>query len=309
MRKVSYGLRIRGALCLALMVGCGGQRRVNHEVVTVPDSGVHDAVEDVPERDPRGGSDGGGADLDVGLADGGSTGLDTGGVDVGLRPGRSALTGTFGARLVVAQIAGTGQNATPRTTTMLIRMVNAQINNQFSYEGKICDIQINAGSGVSVTLPRAAVDAFPALTGTGTVSTNGAMSAPAIVRLVGWTSNTPEADALPSSTNDSRVRDADNDGNQGVTVQITSPISTFALMVYRTKLDFRGAPLDENRLQGLTKSTLEQSIIGAGNANVPRGPLNLRPNPDPSLSTFKMVRLGTTGNACADIVARAATLF
>jgi hypothetical protein len=236
----------------------------------------------------------------MGSPDAGMTGLD--------------LTGTFAVQIVSAQVITTsllGAQNTRVVTLARAEVMQSGLSAQAVVE--VCGISMDPLGGETTTYPQAAIASLAhehlsiALDGTNVGAH--ATTQPS-AELLGWTSQTPLTDPLPTDPNDQRVTDPDHDGNPGVTLQISGFISGSLYIVNRTTIALNGTIMSADRVAGLNTTTIEQDVLGATNGLIPTGPVAAMADQDPNASTFAMVRLSLTApNACSDIIANAGTLF
>jgi hypothetical protein len=220
------------------------------------------------------------------------------------------LTGVWAAKMVTADVYNLPIGATNSNVTMLMRMDIAQSGNVASLTMKLCNIQTDPIQGVTIVYPQTAVDSMPQMQTS--VTLNGGVGSsymtPPIVLLVGWTSSMPLTDTIPSDPSDPRVIDEDNDGNPGVTILVTGLINASIYAVDRNIVTLHGTITGADRVDGLNTTSSDQYVLGSSSALVTPGPINSTQDPDPSKSTFVMVRM-QGANACSNIVANAGSLF
>ena len=120
---------------------------------------------------------------------------------------------------------------------------------------KLCDVVLPVVGGYQPELDPAFVASVPAFQINAAIDGEDLVSQPAAIVLGAALAN-PLADALPAATS-SRLRDQDNDGNPGVSIQIPGYGSIFASL--RVKLEF-AAPLAT--MKGAADVTLDQKIYG-----------------------------------------------
>jgi len=141
-----------------------------------------------------------------------------------------------------------------------------------------CDVSlpdVNTLVGrVSSRAPASFIDAIPAVTETFTIA-DPALGAewapPASVVVAGAALDDPESDALPTESDDPRVRDDDGDGNPGVTVE--NSLGGDQFIVFRNRGSAHGRIASSVRIVGDTQGDLlavtETSVFGIGGGFVP----------------------------------------
>jgi hypothetical protein len=107
-----------------------------------------------------------------------------------------------------------------------------------------------------------------------------------------------EAEAEPHA---SRIWDADDDGNPGMTSHIQGVAIGDVYFIQRRRFDWEGLVLSEDRLVGLTTSRPEKTVIGADN-DLLNNQFTEGPHPDPKQAWFEQVRLAD-GAGCDDVIA------
>jgi len=129
-----------------------------------------------------------------------------------------------------------------------------------------------------------------------------------VATLVGVELEHPATDSLPTEASDPRVVDQDEDGHPGVTVHVSGMASGAIYVVQRQQVAYDGGVRnDDGSFVALASDHSDQSVIGSDNPlldqNVPT-----EPNPDPSLSTITLVKVGEPYD-CDRAVDEAASLF
>lgn len=234
---------------------------------------------------------------------------------------------------------------TPTTFELLARVEAHVGSGTLQLVTQFCDVKATSNAPIQFTFPDAAIAAFPIATVTATLAslTPGAkVVTPPVVQLVSWQSNDPAHDRLPTSGHDHRVLDADNDGRPGVTANVSGLLHAKVGLVARANLQLTGTIESLAKITGTVDGLLEQSIVSSSSPLVPTGGLPAT-KPDaakgadkdggkdggksadkdadgdtqqdppqqntPQPNTFTMLQVSDPANACADIKARAATLF
>lgn len=141
-----------------------------------------------------------------------------------------------------------------------------------------CDVtlpDVNTLVGrVSSRAPASFIDAIPPVTETFTIgdpALGAEWAPPASVVVAGAALDDPENDALPTESDDPRVRDDDGDGNPGVTVE--NSLGGDQYIVFRNRGSARGRITSSVRIVGDSEGDLlavtETSVFGIGGGFVP----------------------------------------
>ncbi|MCC7073172.1 MAG: hypothetical protein IT383_17760 [Deltaproteobacteria bacterium] len=228
------------------------------------------------------------------------------------------LTGTF-AQLSPARIRMSAGTLTPNPQCVvapaIIRVQLTQEGERVVADWQTCFVTLapvrSIVGEVTTTAPPAFTSSIPvvhaelALSG---VALGAVFDPPPSVVVAGAELAHPEDDALPTSEDDERVRDADGDGKPGVTV--INSVGGEQNITFRNRGDTRGLVMSSNRIVGEQVGDLsalpESSVLGVGNGFLPE----FQSVP----SVFEMVRvdghdgapdLDTNGDGtvdCAEIV-------
>lgn len=117
----------------------------------------------------------------------------------------------------------------------------------------------------------------------------------------------PLTDDLPQSQGDPRVRDADGDGEPGMTVRVDGIVDGEIYVVQRTSAEFHGELLSPKKISGAISWRSEQSVVGASSSFLESNP-DARPHPDPDKSFFRMRRVPSSAT-CPQVVRLSRRLF
>lgn len=115
-------------------------------------------------------------------------------------------------------------------------------------------------------------------------------------------------DTMPTEASDARVVDEDGDSNPGISLVITGALQGELYVIHRHKATLSGALESDTRISGRTAWTTEQVILGASSEFLAAQDPKPQTHPDPSKSTFVMVK-ADAGDDCAALNAKRATLF
>jgi hypothetical protein len=248
-------------------------------------------------------------------ADAGQAAPDTGttATDAGTTSAPIDLGGTWAAKIVTSQIVNVALSGNQTETLTALAHIDVAFSaGTAMLTVRMCKIDLAPIAGLTTVYPQSAIDAIPPAQATariGEVHVGTHYASMPYTSLLGWTSQSPTTDALPTTTTDPRVIDEDHDGHPGVTLQTMGFITADVYIVNRTTIALDGTVMSADKIQGLVTADSEQVILDATNSLIPRGPLNAMRDPSAANSTFTLVRLKQAQNQCADIIANAASLF
>lgn len=235
------------------------------------------------------------------------------------------LTGTF-AQMSPARIRMTAGTLTPNPQCVvapaIIRVQMAQTGDRVVADWETCFVTLapvrSIVGEVTNTAPPAFTSAIPGVHAEITLSgvaLGAVFDPPPSVVVSGAELSDPDADALPTSEDDARVRDSDGDGRPGVTVN--NSVGGDQNITFRNRGDTRGRVESGNRIVGDVVGDMtalpESSVLGVGN--------NFIPDFESVPSVFEMVRvdgrdgapdLDTDGDgqvSCDEIVDAEAFIF
>ncbi len=191
------------------------------------------------------------------------------------------LTGTF-AQYSPARVKMTAGTLTPNPQCVvapaIIRVHMVQQSDRVVAEWQTCFVTLapvrSIVGEVTTTAPPAFTSAIPVVRAD--VMLDGAalgatFDPPPSVVVAGAELANPEDDALPTGEDDERVRDADGDGNPGVTV--INSVGGEQNITFRNRGDTRGVVESSNRVVGEAVGDLsalpESSVLGVGNGFLP----------------------------------------
>ena len=111
------------------------------------------------------------------------------------------------------------------------------------------------------------------------------------IEIRGTTLENPETDELPTSPDDPRVFDQDEDGNPGMTVsaRILGIIAGETYVVQRVRYELRATWVTPDRVEGTIAWSDEQNILDVSNPLLAAG-ASSTPDPDPTKHVFIMIR-------------------
>ncbi|HRE91016.1 MAG TPA: hypothetical protein PK095_17980 [Myxococcota bacterium] len=115
-------------------------------------------------------------------------------------------------------------------------------------------------------------------------------------------------DTMPTEASDARVIDQDSDSNPGISLIIQGILQGELYVIHRHKATLSGALESDTRISGRTAWTTEQVLLGSTPPELAEQDPKPQTHPDPSKSTFVMVK-AEAGDDCAALNAKRATLF
>lgn len=124
---------------------------------------------------------------------------------------------------------------------------------------RLCDVKLPEVSGYQPQLAAAFVTAIPAITVKGTLVDGMLTTDPAAIVLGAKLTN-PLTSALPTDGADAKVRDQDQDGNPGVSIEVPGYGRIFAAL--RVKLSLEAAVEASATIEGAADIAMDQAIYG-----------------------------------------------
>jgi len=221
-----------------------------------------------------------------------------------------AFTGTWAQRQVTVanvDVPVVGTTRTPTVSLLLVEATPAEAPGVFDLRLIICGIEIGAETDLARTVvPDAFLASLPIVERRATLEADGAYRVDWLTQVHGARLADPENDALPTSADDPRVFDQDEDGRPGLTVRVTGLVDGEVYVAQRGRDRMLGRFVDD-QVDGLVEWTSEQTVLDA-EVDLLRMPVPTRPEADPEAHVFGMRRL-PAGSTCADVLARRPTLF
>lgn len=193
--------------------------------------------------------------------------------------------------------------ATTTTTITLSRFDVAADGAGFAITDDVCDVQLESSSGlVTPSLVPGYAASLATRTLAGTVD-GGNLVVPLGIELSGAVLADPDADPLPTEAGDPAVRDDDDDGNPGITVQlqITGLGLVEVYVAQRNEATLRSDSLGDDRISGpLDTPRFEQATLGASNDFFAG---DVTPVVNDADTRFTLVRVAA-GTTCAEVLAQ-----
>ena len=238
---------------------------------------------------------------------------DIGVTDTGVVQGAEVdLTGTWASIRVASQCFDGPLGLDRVLFYWIAKHALTQTNTSVEMTTEICGLTLTPYQGSATTYPDEAIAAFDARGTTITLSntTEGsAFVAADELILLGWEPTAdPVNEMLPQDDMDDRLRDGDNDGNPGVSVDVMGFVSGTVYIASRNVVATSGVVESEDRVSGTVRFQSGQRIVGASAILLNNNSTTVTPDTGDKSSPFELVRL-SGDTACADIVTTAAQLF
>lgn len=222
-------------------------------------------------------------------------------------------TGTFAMQLRVAQRAKLPLLPTQRSVTTSLLIVELQPGPRdgvMLQRHRVCDVSVEGGSGMRMLVPNRFVSSLPAREYDATLSYTGdgwRYSADLGAEAIGF-DPVASGGLLPLTANAPGVRDSDDDGQPGATVELKVPAfgRVRLFIAQRTHLVLEGREISPGRISGeVDIQLLEQSTLGAK-----PGMFNRTPSVQgaSAQSGFAMIRV-PEGASCGSISPLADEIF
>ena len=203
-----------------------------------------------------------------------------------LAPGRWASRQRSSA---IVNLPPTNTPTTVVTTRLILHTVETS-GALVTIRHETCSLRQPKLNGVEVVFGPAFLRAVPQ--NTVTVTVEGVdVSIPADVVVLG--AEVVPGELLPTTHDDPRVRDSDDDGHPGVSVTLRGLLAGQLYVVYRQAIALDGTADPAGCVSGLLSGPTEQVQLGAFPSELEVIDLAPQPHPDPRLSPFQLVPLGT----------------
>ena len=173
-----------------------------------------------------------------------------------------------------------------------------------------CGARSSTGNAINVVIPEAIPRSVEATNSPITVWEESGViqwSRPTGVVPIGIRLADPMNDELPTNPNDPRIWDQDDDGNPGVTVNVSGFASGDLYIIQKQISSWRGTLDNQGELSGLITDNSTQVTIGSSNPLLNQQ-IPSRPHPDPNLSVLRTVRMDGQSD-CEWLMENEAELF
>ncbi len=238
---------------------------------------------------------------------------DLGFVDSGVVDGAPFdITGTWASFRVSSQCFDGALGFDRVLFTWIAKHTFDQTGTDGTMTTEVCSLVLTDYSGSQSTYPPAAVAAFDArdvaiVLGGATVGSSFTTQRQGI--LLGWEPDSdPLDEVLPQDADDARLRDADNDTQPGVTLNVEGFVSGDVYIANRNVVISTGVIDSQDRITGTNQVTADQRVVGASAILLNNNSTMVSQDPRDDSSPFELVRL-SSNLTCADIVATADQLF
>ena len=221
------------------------------------------------------------------------------------------FAGTYGLRNSVTTVQSLPLMGESNTLTLAYAIATiSRDGDGFIISEKGCHVDSMPESGISTVIPDAVPRSIPTTPQPFHLwEENGEVqwSRPEKVVLMGVQLENPANDELPSSSDDGRIWDQDEDGNPGITVTVEGFVSGDIYVIQRTFSSYTGVVGDDDNFTGWVDELGQQQVIGATNPMLNQN-IPTEPHPDPDQSTVQLVRLaGAT--TCDELIQQKDSLF
>jgi hypothetical protein len=237
-------------------------------------------------------------------------------LDIIMADGYSAedISGSWAQLQVVATVADApliGQ-----VDTLSIALVRWEIEQSakgvLAIEQVACDLALTSDNAfVQMLIPEAFVDSIVAYQKPGSIDLSvqpPQLSVPLHPEVHGAILDDSLNDPMPTSADDPRIVDGDNDGQPGLTVYVSGVVDGALYVVQRNLTTINGVVSSPNRMEGLLGFAQEQVVLGSDNTLLADNPPVSAVDPDPTKSYFESVRVPSHWD-CDEILANRADLF
>jgi hypothetical protein len=173
----------------------------------------------------------------------------------------------------------------------------------------VCDIQAESTSAISADtiVPDSYIQSLvPYSRSVVFDAVGGTFTGARVTEVKGCVLSDNENEDLPTSADDSRVTDQDNDGNPGMTIQVSGAINGDLYVVERNWTELNGT-MTGMRIDGLLTWGVEQNKLGQSNMILSMD-IPSWVDPDASKSYFEMVQI-TAGDSCIELLTKKDSLF
>ena len=174
----------------------------------------------------------------------------------------TSIVGHWAQQVILAGIAEVPVLGFQETDTIGLGLVHiTELNDQLNYKLEICQTRIKRPDDIVTTqIPEAFIQSIPTYY-RAVVANNDRVMFSQMVELNGVRLSDPFDEELPTSENDPRVFDQDEDGLPGVTVFVTGLVSGEIYLIQRT-ITMEGL-LEDGRISGLVDWSINEQILGA----------------------------------------------
>jgi hypothetical protein len=223
------------------------------------------------------------------------------------------MTGTWAQYQEVSTLADAPLIGEVKTLSRaFVRLTVVQDGDSVQAVQEVCSLSLDAESEFAQTvIPDAFVNSLHVVTKLGIIAhTDDHVSFeqfPA-VELHGVKLDNQWEDELPTSPDDPRVLDQDEDGKPGLTVYINGLVDGEIYVIQRAISSLDGTFQGPDRITGLMDWNQEQVVLGSDNPILRDNPIDTRVDPDAEASFFISARV-EDGMDCEQIMQKKMELF
>ncbi len=190
----------------------------------------------------------------------------------------------------------------------LILLDQTQTGTSITGQGSFCDRWTYCPTAPTA-LPDALLSHLPVFSYEGSYGADGSFGFGPVYLVLGATLADPtDPSTLPTSADDPRVVDLDQDGNPGITVVLIKPVPGKIFSAQWIRMKPQGVTSAPDRIEGLLDFSSQQSVLGSDPALIAQMSPTSSPDRQACHSTFRMVRVAD-GTDCATLRAEELTLF
>jgi hypothetical protein len=193
-------------------------------------------------------------------------------------------------------------------TISLMLLDQTQAGTDVTGQGSFCD-RYTYCPKAPTALPDAFIQALPNLSYQGSYGADGSFGFGPVYWVQGATLADPtDSSSLPTSPDDPRVVDADQDGMPGVTLVLVSPVAGKIYVVQWSRLKPHGMSVASDRIQGLLDYDAREVVLASDPALIQQMSPTTSVDLETCHSTFQMVRVPADMD-CPTLKAQELTLF
>jgi hypothetical protein len=190
----------------------------------------------------------------------------------------------------------------------LMLLAQTQSGTQVTGQATFCD-RYTFCPDAPTALPDSFVPHMPVLSYQGSYGADGSFAFGPTYMVQGATLADPtDSTSLPTTIDDPRVSDQDQDGNPGVTIVLIRPVAGKMYVVQWSWIKPHGASVAPDRIRGLLDYDSKQNVLESDPALIKQMSPTTSVDTEPCHSTFQMLRVPADAD-CATLKAQELTLF
>jgi hypothetical protein len=190
----------------------------------------------------------------------------------------------------------------------LLLLDQTQAGTDVAGQGSFCD-RYTFCPTAPTSLPDALVGALPDISYQGVYGADGSFGFGPVYLVLGATLADPtDSSSLPTTKDDPRVFDQDNDGNPGITVVLVRPVAGKIYSVQWIRMKPQGSSIASDRIQGLLDFATKENVLQSDPALIQQLSPTTSVDSDACHSTFQMLRVAADMD-CGTLKDQELTLF